>query len=358
MRLRWYLALLVLATLGPLFGFAAFITYRDGVAYRRTVEQGLLETARALAIALDERFDASMQILGALGTSEHLDRGDLQTFYRQAQRVQEIHQEWVSVSLFDASGRRLLHTLEPFGAPLPGPPPVMSEPFRRLVETRRAGVSDLFPSPVRKGLRFSIGVPVVRDGQVRYVLSAGIDASVLHALIARQRVPADGVLTMLDRQYVTAARSRAPELIGRKAGAALVARARAATDGWNHGPTREGIVVYSAFSRSPVHGWTTVLGVPAASVDAAAMDSVKTIVGVGVALLLAAGLLVVWIGRRVSHPIESIVIEAERLGRGETPEPVPSTIRELAGLSASLAAAGRARARAEDELRTTQEQLL
>jgi PAS domain S-box-containing protein len=355
MRLRWYLVISALATLSPLLAFSAFVVYQNGLAYRTMAEHDLLETARAVALALDGHFEASIRGLRALAASEHLDKGDLRAFYREAIRTRPAYEEWSGISLFDASGRRLLYSLEPFGTPLPPRPPQMAEPFRRLVETRRPAVSDLFLRPVSKRPGFSVGVPVVRDGEVRYVLSAAVDGAALSTIVARQGVPADWTLTVLDPQYVIASRPRTPELVGQTAGPNFVARARAATSGVFRDVTREGVPAYTAFSRSPTYGWMTSLAVPAATLDAAATEPLRTILGVGVALLLGGALLAVWVGRRVSRQIESIVVEADRLGRGETPEPVPSAIREVADLSASLVAAGQARARAQDELRATQD---
>jgi PAS domain S-box-containing protein len=355
MWLRWYLVIPVLATLCPLLAFSAFVVHQNGLASRTATEQNLLETARAVALALDAHFEASIRSLRALAASEHLDKGDLRAFHREAIRTGPAYEEWSGISLFDASGRRLLYSLEPFGMPLPPVPPRMAEPFRRLVDTRRPAVSDLFLRPVSKGPGFSVAVPVVRDGEVRYVLSAGVDGAVLSTIVARQRVPADWTLTILDPQYVIAARPRTPELVGQTAGPNFVARARAATSGVSRDVTREGVPAYTAFSRSPAYGWMTSLAVPAATVDAAAVGPLRTIIGAGVALLLGSALLAAWFSRRVSRQIGSIVVEADRLGRGETPEPVPSTIREVADLSASLVAAGRARARIQDEFRATQD---
>lgn len=355
LRLRWYLVIPALVTLCPLLAFSAFVVHQNGLASRTTAEQELLKTARAVALALDGHFDASIRNLRALAVSEHLDKGDLRAFHREAIRTGPAYEEWIGISLFDASGRRLLYSLEPFGTPLPARPPQMAEPFRRLVDTRRPAVSDLFLGPVSQRPRFSVGVPVVRDGEVRYVLSAGVDGAVLSTIVARQRVPADWTLTILDPQYVIAARPRTPELVGRTEGPNFVTRARAATSGVFRDVTREGVPAYTAFSRSPAYGWMTSLAVPAATVDAAAVGPLRTIIGAGVALLLGGALLAVWFGRRVSRQIGSIVVEADRLGRGETPAPVPSSIREVADLSASLVAAGRARARIQDEFRATQD---
>jgi signal transduction histidine kinase len=339
-RLRSYLVLLVLATLCPLLAFTAFVVYEHGLTHQAAVDQGLFETARALAFALDRHFDASLATLGTLTTSEHLDTGDLAAFYRQCVRARQAHEEWLTISLFDAAGRRLFNTTHPFGAPQPPPPPVMVERFRQLVASRRPGVSDLFPAPVQKRLLVALAVPVVRAGDVRYVLSAGVDNVVLARMIARQKVPADWTLTMLDRQYVIAAHSRTQELIGQPAEPAFVARARASMDGVSSGSTKDGPSRF-AFSRAPTHGWTIRLSIPAATVDATTMRPLRTILGVGGLLLVIGALLALWVGRRVTRPIQAVVFEADRLGRGLPPQPVLSVIREVADLSASLETAGR-----------------
>jgi signal transduction histidine kinase/ActR/RegA family two-component response regulator len=350
MRLRWYLVVVVLTIVCPLLAFTTFLVYRSGLEHRAAVESDLLDTSQAVAAALDAHFEAGIRSLQALATSEHLDRADVRAFHEQARRVQAAYEEWTSVSLFDLSGQRLIHSMVPFGTPLPPAPPEMAERFLQLVATRRPGVSDLFPSPVRKRQAFSIGVPVLRGSGVRYVLSAGVDGDVLGAILARQKIPADWTLALLDRRYVIAARSRAPELIGQTAGTSAEAQARAAAKGVFKGVTKEGIAVYSAFARAPVSGWTASLSAPADAVDAAAVAPLKALGAVGLAFVLGGALLAVWVGRRVTKPIDALVVEAGRLGRGETPRPLRSPIFEVTELSASLTAAGRERARADAEI--------
>ena len=198
MRLRWYLVLAVLAALCPLLAFSAFVVYQNGLGYRTAAEQHLLETARAVALALDAHFDASVRSLRTLAASEHLDKGDLRAFYREGIRTGPAYEEWNSISLFDASGRRLLFSLKPFGTPLPPVPPQMVETFRRLVDTRRPAVSHIFLGPISKRLGFSVGLPVVRDGEVRYVLVAAVDGAVLLAHDAGRR--SRGAEDLLERR--------------------------------------------------------------------------------------------------------------------------------------------------------------
>ncbi|PYO57965.1 MAG: hypothetical protein DMD83_06450, partial [Candidatus Rokuibacteriota bacterium] len=315
------------------------------------VERELLRATRAVGAALDDYFDATIRNLQDLATSEHLDLGRLREFHAQALRVQTAHEEWLSLSLFDLSGQRLLYTPEPFGAPLPPRPGAMAERFRALVENRQPAVSDVFMLPARKRLGFSIAVPVVRDEQVRYVLSAGIDGVALTRILARQRVPEDWTLFLIDRQQAVAARSRAPERLEETVSASLAARARGDAAGVFREGGKDGDPRYVAFSRSPRFGWTTSLAAPVAAVDATATRPLWTVLGVGFGVVLAGALLAIWAGRHVDRSVQRIVAEADRLGRGETPRQVPSLIREVGELSGSLVAAGRERARVDDDLR-------
>ena len=351
MRLRWYLVLLVLITLAPLPVFFGFMVYQHGVTYRAGVERELLRATRSVGAALDDYFDATIRSLQDLATSEHLDAGRLREFHAQARRVQTAHDEWLSLSLFDRAGQRLLYTPEPFGATLPPRPGAMAARFRGLVESRQPGVSDVFVLPMRDRLGFSVGVPAIRDDQVRYVLSAAIDGAVLTQILARQRVPEDWTLFLVDRQRAVAARSRASEHASETVAASLASRARADAEGVFRESGKDRDPGYLAFSRSPRFGWTTSLAASAIAVDATATRPLWTVLGVGLGVVLAGALLAVWVGRRVDHSVQRIVAEADRLGQGEPPRLVPSVIREVGELSASLVAAGRERARADEEFR-------
>jgi signal transduction histidine kinase len=351
MRLRSYLVLLVLITLAPFPVFFGFMVYQHGATYRTGVERELLQATHAVGAALDDYFDTTIRTLQDLATSEHLDAGRLRDFHAQARRVHTAHGEWIGVSLFDLAGQRLLYTSEPFGAPLPPRPGVMAARFRAVVEARQPGVSDVFTLPARKRLGFSVGVPVVRDDQVRYVLSTGIDGAALTRILARQRIPEDRTLFLMDRQLAVAARSRASEHTEETMSASLASRARADASGVFRESGKDGIPAYVAFSRSPRFGWTSSLAASAAAVDATATGPLWTVLGVGVGVVLVGALLAIWVGRRVDHSVQRIVAEADRLGRGESPRLVPSVIREVRELSASLVAAGRERARVDEEFR-------
>ena len=351
MRLRWYLVVLVLITLAPLPIFFGFMVFQHGATYRSGMERELLRATRSVSAALDDYFDATIRSLQDLATSEHLDFGRLREFHAQAARMQGAHAEWIGISLFDPSGQRLLYTRELFGAILPPRPGAMAGRFVDLLESRQPGISDVFMLPARNRLGFSVGVPVVRGDQVRYVVSAGIDGAALTRVLTRQRIPEDWTLFLMDRQQAVAARSRASEHAGEMVAASLASRARSDAEGVFREAGKDG-PAYVTFSRSPRFGWTTSLAASATAIDATATRPLWTVVAVGLGMVLVGALLALWVGRHVDDSVQRLVTEAARLGRGESPRPVRSVIREVGELAASLVAAGSQRARVDDEFRT------
>ncbi|HEV8616732.1 MAG TPA: ATP-binding protein [Methylomirabilota bacterium] len=355
MRLRRWLALLVAGTLVPFLAFSAVAVYKYGREQRAASERVLQDAARALVVALDKHFEATITALLVLGTSDRLDDGDLRAFHQQCLRALAMRQEWRSISLFDVTGRRLSITSEPFGTVLPPPPEAMAGPFRRLVESRTPNVSDLFRSPVTQRAGVSVGVPIVRSGEVRWVISAGLSPDAIGRLLESQRVLPEWTGTILDRGYIIVADSRAPRLVGTAAPATLTGAAKTMLEGTVHDRTGEDVVALTAFSRSRAFGWTAAITVPVAG--GVFGQPVRAILTAGLALLLIGVAVALWTGRRISRPIEALATAAQQIGRGETMASVVSGVTEVSALSAALAGAARDRARAEAELARYAERL-
>lgn len=310
---RQALALLVIGTLGPVIVFSVVIVYYAGRQQEAATTRALQDAARTVVVAVDKHFDVTITALGVLGSSPHLDAGDLAAFHRQAVRALDVRDEWASINLFDVSGQRLLVTAEPFGAQLPGPPPVMTEPFRRLVASKVPNVSDLFLSPRTGRPAVSVGVPVLRDGAVRWVLSAGLRPDALGRMVAREGGWGDWTVTLVDRRGQVVAES----LPGR-----AVSEAR-----------RLGGVL-TASAQSPAYGWSARITMPIKATGIGPPE--RLILGVGLVVLLCGLAIAGLVGRRIARPIEALARAAPRYGRGESVEPIPSRVREIAALSTAL----------------------
>ena len=83
-KIRSRLVLMIIGTLIPILAFSGFMLVAFNRQTREATERGLVETARALSVAVDQHVGASMSVLLALATSEHLQEGDLRGFDRAA----------------------------------------------------------------------------------------------------------------------------------------------------------------------------------------------------------------------------------------------------------------------------------
>jgi signal transduction histidine kinase len=333
MTLQRRLALLVISLLIPALlacGFAAYVTY---TGERARAEQNLLHTSRALAIVVDRELDSIEHTLRALATSPSLTTADLAAFRRQA--IEAVPQEGLWVLLTAPSGRQVLNTLRPPGAPLPMH--ALPENVRSIVETRRAIVTDLFIGAVSGSRVLAVEVPVVREGTVVYVLSMGVLPGALNRILSDQKLPVTWVASIFDRNGITVARTRELDrFIGKPAAPRLAEAMRNADEGLIEVVSLEGTPVVASYSRSPVHGWRFAIGVPRVEVEASIRRSMWAVLGVGLALVaMGLGLSVVF-ARSISRPIAALAISTEALGRGDPVVASRSGLREVDDVGLAL----------------------
>src|SRR3954470_12837400 len=336
--LRRRLLLLAAAGIVPLalasgVGLIA-LSYQQRVQAERTG----LEISRALLTAVNAELERTFALMEALSVARELDRRDLRGFQRVTQDLLRRDPTMLTILLADPQGDLLVDAAEAYGTPLR--PVVERESFDEVVKRRAPtvgflakGRSGSFATPLR--------IPVMRGGELRYVLSAVIKPDGIRAVVDRQRLPADWVVSVFDGKGQRVARSRqhdeslggapAPELhklmqSGKSEGAALIA-------------TIEGDMVYTAFTRSMSSGWSVAIGIPQSYVDAAARRSLAVYGGgilLSLAFALAAALLV---ARSIVRPMVELGNAARALGRRESVQPPRTPIREIRQVADSLAAA-------------------
>jgi len=219
-----------------------------------------------------------------------------------------------------------------------------------VLESGAPVVSDLFISLVTRGPRIGLEVPVVRSGELRYVLEMSIDAGAFTRVLEAQRPPADSVLALVDRRGIAIARSLdAAGRVGKPIGPELARQISASDHASGLGRSTKGMSVYRVHARSPLTGWTTSLAVSQSAALAPLSQTLALLAGgaaIAIVLGLAAALI---IGRRISAPISALAGAAGKLARGEQAELNVGAVRELEELHGALVAAG-ASARQVDEV--------
>jgi hypothetical protein len=299
MRLRTHLIALVLAALVPILGFAALVIRDNAHLQLAVTERGMRETARAVAHTVDATLDTAITALQALGESEHLDPRNLAAFHALCQRVARA-QGWTNILVFDPDGRALMNTSVGLGGPLAATRRPAQVAQAR--DTRRPAVSDLFDGAFHRNI-VAVYVPIVRDGAVRFVLSAALPAGDLGGVLRAQQFGPHGVAVLQDRSNVIIARTQGEaEMVGQR-----VQNPRPGLEGWSRSGLGEGTEAYLAFATAPLSGWRVVLTVPVETVESPLRRVLwQMLAGAAVAAGLAGGLAFLF-GRRIAGAVGSLV---------------------------------------------------
>src|SRR5207245_733312 len=102
-----HLGIVMLGALLPMVAFSTAMLLWVHRQTREATERGLVDTARAVSVALDREIGGTIAALRVLGASEHLERGALDKFYAAARSVVTTQPTWQNVVLYDPSGQVL-----------------------------------------------------------------------------------------------------------------------------------------------------------------------------------------------------------------------------------------------------------
>ncbi len=358
--IRTLLALLGVGLLVPTLLFAGLLLWWIGNLEAERTRTSVLETARRTALAVDRNIGSMLGAMQVLATSANLARGDLEAFHRQAVEASGVL--GVNISLRGLDSQQLVNARLPWGTPLP----MGSDPGtdRIVIEQRTIAVSDLIVGRVAREPIVVISLPVLRNGQVSYLLSASIDSERLSQILREQGVPVDWVVAAVDRRNVILARNVETErFVGQTATSDLIQNTQGREGVWS-GTSRDGKDVIAGYARSRIADWRIAVGGPVTSVRAPIAFSLQYLLMIGIVGVAASILLAMWLSRLVSQPLARLADGSQRLARGEILPFGGSRVREIASLEQSLSDAARAiverereRDRAAAELQTLNQTL-
>jgi PAS domain S-box-containing protein len=291
---------------------AVLLTRREQETFKRGATEGI----RALLTAVDKELEGSISTLEALAISRRLETDDLRGFYERATPVLESQPEWFTISLALPSGQEVLNLLRPLGAGLP----MIQEraSFDQVIQTGKPAIGYLVQDPVTNQYELSVRVPVIRNGVIKYVLSAVVKPQTFSAMLASQKLPSEWIGVVLDgnKRFVT--RTLNPERnLGQSASKGLQEALARAPEGWFRGTSVENTDVYTTYSRSSFSGWTVAIGIPAVIVQASLRRSVFS-VAFFCLIVLASGIVLAWFfSANIAKSINRLSTMAEDLGLGK-----------------------------------------
>jgi len=338
--LRIYLLLLVLGAMLPGAVLTAILVAQTFASNRAVIERRLMDAARVDAAAVDRELDAVVRALEVLATSATLAAHDLAGFHDEAVHLQRAQPGWYAVLLLSPDGQQIVSTRLPPGSPLPAAlePASVREVVRRKGPV--VGVLATGGQASGPGRRFGVRVPVVVDGDVRYVLSAVIEASALQQFVTSSLpVAEEWTRAILDSDHTIVARSRDPEqFVGHPATATLRDRILSGTTDVFPELSIDGAPVYATIARGK-YGWTAAVVVPRSVLDAPVRGSTFALFLGGAFVMVGTLAALFLVSRRLSRDLVAVANAAEAVAEGRPIAEAPVHVAETYRLQESLRAA-------------------
>jgi two-component sensor histidine kinase len=261
------LALLVAGTTLPLIIFAAGIVFHNYVQDRRDATQRVLETVRSIRLVLDAEVQRMTGGLQVLALTNSLRNGDFSGFRRIAQGFLDQYGRDGVVLVADREGGQLFSSVTPDASSLP--PRNNRAIVEKVFAEKKPAYSNLFVGVVKKRLIVTVEVPVIRDGEVLYVISFSPPIEIFQAMIEQQRPGKDWTISIFDAEGTNFARVPNPQdTIGQRASPSLHAEMFRDPEATFATVSLEGVPLITSVARSSLTGWTVAAGVAESSLVA------------------------------------------------------------------------------------------
>lgn len=298
---RTFVALAVAAAI-PVLLLSGWVATLMAQQQRDLSRNAAVASATRVAERVASDIAAQVAVLQAEAASATLDKPDLATFYAEAERLKRAHPLWETVELATPDGAQVVNLLRSLDDVLG--PTADRKSFDAVVATRHAVVGGIGPVGLISGKRLvALRTPVIRNGELRYVLSVGLATNAVSSILRDAGAPEGWVGTIVDADGNTIARTRAEaEELGHPANAALREAIRRKPQGFYTGSTLEGSnveVVYRTLKDTG--GWSVHFGMPVEALNAPVSRS-YLLLGSGSALSIGLALaLVGLVGRDMAQ---------------------------------------------------------
>ena len=252
--------LLTLVAICIVLATCAFAFLANGAieASRKQAEAQTLETAKVLSQAVDRELEHSIGILTALRESRAANRQEWSVLDQQARAALNGNSDaWIVVQ--DRSGRQLVNTRLRPGAPLPQaiPPQRMWQELRG----RKQRVCDLVQGQVEKHV---VCVDAAIGDGNQFAISMMFSPQFFESIVRREGVSEGSIATLVDGDARVIWRNPGGlGYVNRQASGEMLGALRTGKrNDVLESTTLDGIRALSAFQRSPLSGWSVIVGTP------------------------------------------------------------------------------------------------
>jgi signal transduction histidine kinase len=321
----------------PTVAFSAFLLLRYGNSERKLAERTLIESARSIANAIDAQFLAAEAALLVLPESVLLAEGTLEDFETRLRGAAQ--QTGLTFALIDRSGRQLINSAVPRDATLGVSDASL---WAGVFDGGLTIVSDVVRGPTTGQPLAAVGIPVYRNGAVRWALTAELFSDDFEPIIREPGVPADWIVSIVDNNGVHLVRSHmSDDFAGEPLVSELVDEMRTGGAGTLHTVSLEGIPLIATVQFARRSGWAAAVGLPVDSLEGPVYRSLRDLGWIGLAAGALAIALGLFVARALNKAFSRLTGAAESVGRGEIASPAPTVVREINAVADVLATASR-----------------
>lgn len=279
------LMLLVLAAMLPLAAFSAALGVFFLREQRANIQEQALFRVRELATVVSRELTAQLDLLQTVAFGPVFDGTlDVDALSGTLQRIQQQHSTWQALRVTRPDEIVLIDVP---GAVAAGQV-VDTMSHREVVERRQPVVGHMMQGP-NGDMAFAMRAPIMREGQLKYVVSAVVAPDAIARLLADVHLDPDWIGTVIDGGGYVVARTTGLALVGEKASARALAARQSSDEGIYEGFTLEGTPTMSVFRRIGVADWSIHIGVPSAIFRAPQDRALQLVVGAGAVTLALVG---------------------------------------------------------------------
>jgi len=204
--LRRQLAFFAAALCLPLLAFMAYILFNLAIAERERLEARASEAARDLSAAIDRELLGLTSALEVLAVSPQLQVGDVRGFHAKASQVDD--RLGFNAVLRTPDGQQLVNLRRPYGSQLPSTPQPSDAD---VLSSREPIILDLLDGPVAGEPLFAVTMPILVEGEPRYILSLAVPATRIREILIAQQLPETWTVAAIDNNDRIIARNRRHE---------------------------------------------------------------------------------------------------------------------------------------------------
>ncbi len=323
-----HLLILTVTVLLPQVLLGTLIAWRYTNEQRLSLEKSAIVMVRERAASLDRELEGVIGALQALATSPLIDEQDYE--HLRGQAFDLLNFRGTAVVMRDRNGRHIINTLQPAGAePLVSTDSDLLANDAEIFRTKAPAVSNIYIGAATKLLFVNVGVPVIRDNEVRFVLAIALAPAALSQQLL-SNMPEGWLGGIFDRNLRIIARSRDQErFVGQFPNQPARFRTSSESGSFHGGRSLEGLPVFSAFQRSALSGWIVSFAIPEDILNASLRDLWRTLVIMGL-LAIALSMLGAYLsGRILRRGLGMLAKSARCVGQSDFVPPGPTAVIEM-----------------------------